>query len=85
MQLRRTMSLLTVARRNSGNLPHAVGTGTQPWFGLFARYRDANNHYYVTLRNSNVISLRRLVNGITEVLDSAPFSAMWPRHSPSPL
>lgn len=52
----------------------AVGTGTQPWFGLFARYRDANNYYYVTVRNSNEISLRRLVNGTTQVLDSAPFN-----------
>lgn len=52
----------------------AVGTGTQPWFGLFVRYRDANNYYYVTIRNSNEISLRRLLNGATQVLDSAPFS-----------
>lgn len=51
----------------------AVGSGTQPWFGLFARYRDANNYYYVTVRNSNEISLRRLLNGATQVLDSAPF------------
>jgi hypothetical protein len=52
----------------------AIGTGTQPWFGLFARYRDAANYYYVTVRNSNEISLRRLVNGATQVLDSAPFN-----------
>lgn len=52
----------------------AVGTGTQPWFGLLARYRDANNYYYVTIRNSNEISLRRLLNGAIQVLDSAPFS-----------
>lgn len=52
----------------------AVGTGTQPWFGLFARYRDPDNYYYVTVRNSNEISLRRLVNGSTRVLDSAPFN-----------
>jgi hypothetical protein len=52
----------------------AVGTGTQPWFGLFVRYRDANNYYYVTVRNSNEISLRRLLNGVVTVLDSAPFT-----------
>jgi hypothetical protein len=52
----------------------AVGTGTQPWFGLFARYRDASNYYYVTVRNSNEISLRRLLNGAVTVLDSAPFT-----------
>ena len=52
----------------------AIGSGTQPWFGLLARYQDANNYYYVTVRNSNEISLRRLVNGATQVLDSAPFN-----------
>jgi pectate lyase len=52
----------------------AVGTGTQPWFGLFVRYRDANNYYYVTVRNSNEISLRRSLSGAVTVLDSAPFT-----------
>ena len=51
-----------------------VGTGTQPWFGLMARYRDAGNYYYVTVRNSQEISLRRLLNGTTLVLDSAPLA-----------
>lgn len=51
-----------------------MGTGTQTWFGLLARYRDASNYYYVTLRNSGEISLRRLLNGTAQVLDSAPFS-----------
>jgi hypothetical protein len=41
---------------------------------LFARYRDANNYYYVTVRNSNEISLRRRLGGATQGLDSAPFS-----------
>lgn len=43
------------------------------WFGLMARYVDDQNYYYVTLRNSNTISLRKLVNGVITVLDSAPF------------
>lgn len=51
-----------------------AGTGTQPWFGLMARYQDANNYYYVTVRNSQEISLRRLLNGSVLVLDSAPFT-----------
>jgi hypothetical protein len=51
-----------------------IGTGTQPWFGLLARYRDANNYYYVTVRNSGEIALKRLVNGTAQVLDSAPFT-----------
>ena len=52
----------------------SAGTGTQPWFGLFARYRDANNYYYVTVRNSNEISLRRQLNGGVLTLDTAPFT-----------
>jgi hypothetical protein len=49
----------------------AAGTGSR-WFGLLARYVDAGNYYYVTLRSDNTISLRKLVNGAIHVLDSAP-------------
>jgi len=40
-------------------------------FGLFARYPDANNYYYVTVRNSDEISLRRQLNGSVLTLDTA--------------
>jgi hypothetical protein len=44
------------------------GAGTNHWFGVAARYVDASNHYYLTLRTSNVVSLRKVVNGaITEL------------------
>lgn len=49
-------------------------SGSQNWFGLATRYRDAGNYYYVTIRNTNVISLRKLVNGAIVELDSAPFA-----------
>jgi hypothetical protein len=49
----------------------ATGTGSR-WFGLMARYVDANNYYYVTLRSDNTVSLRKLVDGAIQVLDSAP-------------
>ncbi|HSC08765.1 MAG TPA: hypothetical protein VLD59_18220, partial [Steroidobacteraceae bacterium] len=52
--------------------PIAFGAGDGRWFGLFARYRDSGNYYYVTLRNNNQISLRKLVGGAIQVLDSAP-------------
>lgn len=45
--------------------------GTNNWFGLATRYRDEGNYYYVTLRNNNTISLRKLVNGAIVELDSA--------------
>lgn len=51
----------------------ASGTGSR-WFGLMARYIDANNYYYVTLRSDQTISLRKLVNGAIHVLDSAPLT-----------
>jgi hypothetical protein len=50
------------------------GSGGQGWFGLFARYVDAANHYYVTLRSSNQLDIRRRVNGVTTVLASTPFT-----------
>lgn len=49
-------------------------SGSDRWFGLIARYRDAGNYYYVTLRNSNNISLRKLVNGVIHNIASAPMS-----------
>jgi hypothetical protein len=33
-----------------------------PWMGLIARYVDDGNHYYVSLRDSNLVSLRKRVN-----------------------
>jgi hypothetical protein len=45
--------------------------GADRWFGLIGRYVDSQNYYYVTLRNSNNISLRKLTNGAITVLDTA--------------
>jgi hypothetical protein len=52
---------------------YATTTGDK-WFGLVARYIDANNYYYVTLRNNNTVLLRRMVNGVFTTLDSAPLT-----------
>ncbi len=51
----------------------AAGAGSR-WFGVVARYVDANNLYYVTVRHDNTISLRKLVNGTIHILDTAPFT-----------
>jgi len=50
--------------------------GTNHWFGLATRYRDAGNYYYFTLRNNNTIALRKLVNNAIVELDSAPFNVV---------
>lgn len=47
---------------------------TQAWFGLATRYRDANNHYYVTARSDGSLVLRKKVAGVTTTLDSAPLT-----------
>jgi hypothetical protein len=45
------------------------------WFGLLARYVDANNHYYVTARSSGQIQIRKIINGVVTVLASSNFTA----------
>lgn len=49
-------------------------SGADRWFGLLARYTDDQNYIYVTLRSSNVLSLRRLVNGQIQVLSEQPLT-----------
>ncbi|WP_129777850.1 hypothetical protein [Peristeroidobacter soli] len=48
--------------------------GSNNWFGLAARYQDDGNYYYVTLRNDNTVSLKKLLDGTIIELDSAPLS-----------
>jgi len=52
--------------------PQSHGTGNDPWIGLAARVVDESNYYYVTLRRSQQLSLRRLVNGRIQVLATVP-------------
>lgn len=47
--------------------------GNDRWVGLATRYADANNFYYVTMRASGSISLRRNVAGVFSPIASAPF------------
>jgi hypothetical protein len=48
---------------------------TGAWFGVFARYIDAQNHYYVTARDNGQIQIRKIVNGVITVLASANYPA----------
>ena len=52
--------------------PLSHGTGSDPWIGLAARVVDDNNYHYLTLRRSQQLSLRRLVNGQVQVLATVP-------------
>jgi len=55
-------------------------SGADRWFGLVARYTDANNYYYVTARSTNVVQLKKLVNGVTQTLGSVPLAIQTNRH-----
>ncbi|HEU4590002.1 MAG TPA: hypothetical protein VFS13_03760 [Steroidobacteraceae bacterium] len=41
----------------------SFGGGSDPWFGVMARYRDDRNYLYMSLRRSNTLTLRRVVDG----------------------
>lgn len=47
------------------------GAGSDPWFGVMARYTDVNNYVYLSLRRSNTVTLRKLVNGQIQDLGTA--------------
>jgi hypothetical protein len=50
------------------------------WFGVMARHADDRNFYYLSLRNSNTVSLRKFVNGAATTLATAAFGvehATW--------
>ena len=47
----------------------ATPSGTQErWFGVMARHVDERNFYFLSLRSSNTVSLRKIVNGIATTL-----------------
>ena len=46
--------------------------GAEPWVGLTTRRSDDANYYYVTLRASGTVELRRMLDGEFTTLASAP-------------
>ena len=58
---------------------NSIGTQTSGshWIGALVRYTDPSNYYYVSLRTSNELSLRKVVNGVITELDSAPFTLQF--------
>lgn len=53
----------------------SFATQTGAWFGLLARYVDERNHYFLSIRSSNVLQIRKQVNGVTTVLKSVAYTA----------
>jgi hypothetical protein len=52
--------------------PQALGTSSDPWIGLATHWVDDSNYYYLTLRRSQTLSLRRLVNGQIQEIATVP-------------
>src|SRR5688572_21519980 len=49
-------------------------TSGSHWIGAMVRYTDRFNYYYASLRTSNEVSLRKVVNGVITELDREPFT-----------
>lgn len=47
--------------------------GNDRWVGLITRYQDAQNFYYVTMRGSGLLQLRRMRAGVFSVVASTAF------------
>lgn len=54
--------------------PRTFATAGDPWFGVMARYADPSNYVYLSLRRSNSLTLRKVVNGGIVQLGSAPLT-----------
>ena len=69
------MTHLDLLRAFAGGLRF---NGADRWIGLIGRYVDSQNYYYVTLRSSNQIALKKLTNGVITTLDTAALPASMP-------
>ncbi len=56
-----------------------IGTQTSGshWIGAMVRYSDPSNYYYVSLRTSNELSLRKVVNGVITELARVPITVQY--------
>ena len=61
--------------RANMRLDSFAGSQSVDWFGLLARYVDEQNHYFLSVRSSNQLQIRRIVNGVTTVLKAVSFTA----------
>jgi hypothetical protein len=49
-------------------------TNPVSWFGLVCRYTDAQNYYYLSIRSSNSLQIRKVVNGVGTALKTVTFT-----------
>lgn len=51
-------------------------TNPVAWVGVVARYVDANNFYYLSLRSSNQLQIRKMVDGAITVLKAVNYTVV---------
>ncbi|MES1263954.1 MAG: hypothetical protein ABUL69_06325, partial [Peristeroidobacter soli] len=67
----RNQKIVALARLKAFNSPPE-----DAWFGLLARYVDTRTYYYVSVRSTNRVDIRKKVNGVITVLATASFTAV---------
>jgi hypothetical protein len=58
----------------SVHLDSFASTNPVSWFGIVARYTDPQNYYYLSVRSSNSLQIRKVVNGVVTVLKAVTFT-----------
>lgn len=54
----------------------SYGSSSQgAWFGVLARWVDTRTHYYLSVRSTGRLEIRRVLNGTVAVLKSVPYKA----------
>jgi hypothetical protein len=48
-------------------------TNPVAWFGVVARYVDARNYYYLSIRSSNSLQIRKVVDGVVTMLKGVTY------------
>jgi hypothetical protein len=61
--------------RSNIRLDSFAGSQSGAWFGLLARYVDESNYYFLSVRSSNQLQIRKIVNGVTTVLRAVSYTA----------
>jgi hypothetical protein len=64
----------------SADIRPTAFNGPDRWFGLMTRYSDNANYYYVTVRSSGFISLRRMYRGTATQLATLPLDVSAGQH-----
>jgi hypothetical protein len=60
----------------SVRLDEFATTNPVAWYGVLARFVDANNYYYLSARSSGQLQIRKVVNGVITVLKAVPYTTV---------